>query len=153
MHINLPWNCSLCGRDFSLFPVQMLAKPYHLGVNGPTTHCKNKDGVHFFPLNFQCHNRHNQLLLCSSENSDIAWCYKTIQSGVFLFSSKKRTKSCFILKNPKNFKKNKTKKTGGLFFWKKTGFSQPCPLGRRDPVKNHWSRLHTVAPPPGCLRV
>jgi len=63
---------SLCGGDFSLFAVRMLAKPDHLGVNWPT-HCAIKDVVHFFTLKFECHNRYNKLLLCNSENSDIAW--------------------------------------------------------------------------------
>jgi len=67
--VKLQW---LCGNSFSLFAVRILAKPYHLGVNLPTTLCKNKDGVHFFTLNFECHNRYNKLLLCNYENSDIA---------------------------------------------------------------------------------
>jgi len=63
---------SLCGSGFSLFAVCMLAKPWHLGVNLPTTHCEIKDEVHCFTLNFECHNRYNKLLLYNSENSDIA---------------------------------------------------------------------------------
>jgi len=58
---------SLCGIVFSLFAVRMLAKPYHLGVNWPTTHCENKDGVHLFNLNFECRSMYNKLLLCDSE--------------------------------------------------------------------------------------
>jgi len=57
---------------FSLFAVRMFAKPYHLGVNRPTTLIENKDGVHFFTLDFKCLNGYNKLLLCNSENSDIA---------------------------------------------------------------------------------
>jgi len=34
---------SLCGNGFSLFAVRMLAKPYHCGVNWPTTLCEDKD--------------------------------------------------------------------------------------------------------------
>jgi len=64
---------SLCGSVFFCFAERMLAKPYHLGVSWPTTHCKIRDGVHFFTLNFECHNTYNKLLLCNSENSDIAW--------------------------------------------------------------------------------
>jgi len=56
---------SLCGGGFSLFAVRMLAKLYHLGLNWPTTLCENKDGMHFFTLNFDCHNRYNKLLLCT----------------------------------------------------------------------------------------
>jgi len=59
---------------FSLFVVHMLAKPYDLRVNWPTTLCENKNGVYTFViLNFKCHNRYSKLLLCNSENSDIAW--------------------------------------------------------------------------------
>jgi len=64
---------SLCERSFFLFAVRMLAKPYHFGVNWPTTLCENEDGVHFFTLKFECHNRYNKLLLCNAENGDIAW--------------------------------------------------------------------------------
>ena len=39
---------SLYGNVFSLFSVRMLAKPYHLGVNRPTTLCENNDAVHFY---------------------------------------------------------------------------------------------------------
>jgi len=42
---------------------------------------------------------------------------KTIQNWVFLFSLKKRTESCFFLKNL--FFSKKQKKTGGLFFFEK----------------------------------
>ena len=42
------------------------------GVNLPTTLCENKDGVDLFTLNFKYHNRYNKLLLCNSENGDIA---------------------------------------------------------------------------------
>ena len=31
----------------------------------------NKDGVHFYTLNFECHNRYNKLLLFNSENGNI----------------------------------------------------------------------------------
>jgi len=47
--------------DFSLFTVRMFAKPYHFGVNLPTTVCEHKDGVHLFTLNFEFHNRYNKL--------------------------------------------------------------------------------------------
>jgi len=46
---------SLCGNDFSLFAVRILAKPYHFGVNLPTI-CENKDRAHFFTLKFEWHN-------------------------------------------------------------------------------------------------
>jgi len=62
----------LCRSGFSLFAVHMLAKPYHFGVNRPARLRENKDELHFFSLNFECHNRYNKLLLCNSENGDIA---------------------------------------------------------------------------------
>jgi len=37
-----------------------------------TKNFKIKDGVHFFTLKFEWHNRYNKLLLCNSENNDIA---------------------------------------------------------------------------------
>ena len=43
---------SLCGNGFPLFAVDMLAKPYYLGVNWPTTLRENKDGVHFLTIIF-----------------------------------------------------------------------------------------------------
>jgi len=71
----------------SLFAVRVLAKPYQFGVNGPTTLCENKDGVYFFNLKFECHNRYNKSLLCNSENGDIARhdAIETIQHGVCVF--------------------------------------------------------------------
>jgi len=75
---------SLCESDFSLFAARILAKPYHFGVNWPTTLCENKDAVHFFTLKFECHNRYNKLLLCNSASGDIAWCKKTIQNKLFV---------------------------------------------------------------------
>ena len=94
---------SLCGNSFG-----MLAKPYHVRVNWPTTLCKNKYEVHFFTLNFECHNRYNKLLLCNSENGDIAWC-NTNNSEFFSVFLKTRTKSCFFRKKRFFFQK-KTKK-------------------------------------------
>jgi len=43
---------SLCGSDFSLVAVRVLAKPHW-----PRRLCENKDGVYFFALRFECHNR------------------------------------------------------------------------------------------------
>ena len=88
-------------------------------VNWPTT-LRKKDGVHFFILNFECHNRYNKLLSCNSENGDIAWCNKNnLEWGSCAFL-KKTTKTCFFVKKNKNtgFCK-KTNKTGGLFFLEK----------------------------------
>jgi len=73
--------------------------------------------VRFFTLKFECHSSY-KLLLCNSENGDIACCNKTIHNGVFVYFSK--NKNLFLLK--KN--KKRIKKTGGCFFLK-TGFSQP----------------------------
>jgi len=62
----------LCAKGFSLFAVRMLVKPQNFGLDLPITLCENKDGVHLFTLNFEFHNRYNKLLLCNSENVDIA---------------------------------------------------------------------------------
>jgi len=101
---------SLCGSGFSLFVVRMLAKPYyHFGVNRPRTLCENKDGVSFFTLKYECHCMYNKLLLCNSENGDIASCNKNNSEwGCCVFS----LKNCFFSKNPY------LKKLGGLFFFK-----------------------------------
>ena len=117
----------LCGSGFSRFAVRMLAKPYHLGVNWPTPHCENKDGVHFFTLNIECHSRYNELLLCNSENNDISWWNKNNSGWSFSVFFKKRTKSCFFLKKTKNpfFFENLIKKQVGCFFWKKRVFLNP----------------------------
>ena len=83
----------LCGRGFSLFAVRMLVKPHHLDeVNWPTTIWKNKNGVHFFALDFECHNRYNKFLLCNSENGDIAWCNKNNSEWAFCVFVEKRRK-------------------------------------------------------------
>ena len=120
---------SLCGSSFSLFAVRMLAKPYHLGANWPTTHCEIKDGVHCFTLNFECHNRYNKLFCRSwnSENSDIArWSKNNTEWGFAVFFEK-RTKSCFFQKTKKNvFVYKKKQNRWVVFFFLKTGFSQPC---------------------------
>jgi len=92
---------NLCGSGFSLFAVHMLAKPYHLGVNWPITHCEIKDRVHFFTLNFECHNRYNKLLLCNSENSDIAWWNKNNSEWGFTAFFQKMNKILFLFKKQK----------------------------------------------------
>ena len=107
---------SLCGSGFTLFAVRVLAKLYHFGVNWSTTFCKNKDGVHFFTLKFECHNRYNNLLLCNSENGDIAWRNK----NRFLCFFRKEQKPVSFQKYKKN-RIEKSTKTGGLF-WKKRFF-------------------------------
>jgi len=89
---------SLCGNGFSLFAVSMLAKPYYLGVNWPTTLRENKDGVHFLPSIL------NAIMGITSYYCVILKMVifhggiKTIQNEVFPFSSKKRMKYCFFLK-------------------------------------------------------
>ena len=107
---------------FSLFSVHMLAKPYHSGERWPTTHCKIKDGVLFFTLNFECCNRYKKLLLCNSENSHIAWWNENKSEWGFSVFLKRWIKSCFFLKNPKKRCFRKNKKAGGLSFLKKNGF-------------------------------
>jgi len=87
----------------------MLAKPYHFGVNRPTL-CENKDGVHFFTLGFACHNRYNKLLLCDSQNGDIARCNKdNSEEGFCVFSKKEQKPVSFPKKRRKtDIKKQKT---------------------------------------------
>ena len=107
---------SLCVSGFSLFPLRVLAKPYHFGVNWSTL-CENKDGIHFFTLKFECHNRYNKLLLCNSENGDIACCnINNSEWGFFFFKNKNR----FLLKKQKNRIWNKQV---GRFFQKNGFFS------------------------------
>ena len=76
---------------------------YHFGVNWPTTLSKNKDGVHFFTLNFQCHNRYNKLLAyCVIQEILILHdATKTIQKWVFVLFLQIRIKTCLIKKNKK----------------------------------------------------
>jgi len=63
---------SMWWRGFSLFPVRILAKLRHFGVNWPTL-CENRDGsLHFFTLKLEWHNSYNNLLSCDSANGDIA---------------------------------------------------------------------------------
>jgi len=76
---------SFCLSGFSLFPVRILSKPYHFGVNWPTALCENKDEVHSFTLKFECHNRCNKLLLCNSASGDIAWCNENNSELVFVY--------------------------------------------------------------------
>ena len=109
------WNCTVCVGVVFLFPVRMVAKPCHLGVNWPTTHCENKDGVYFFTLNFECYSSYNKLLLCNSENSDIAWWNKNNSKWGFSVI-KKRTKILFLFLKPILFKTNPK---NSLFFFKK----------------------------------
>jgi len=82
---------------------------------------KNKDGVHLFILNFEFHKRYNKLLLCNSENGDIAWCIVSkAESGFCVFLL---TKTCFFSTHS-NIRVKKTKNTGGLVFsWKQRVFS------------------------------
>jgi len=95
-----------------------LPKPCPFGVNWPTTLCENKDGIHFFTLKFECHNRYNKLLLCNSENGDIASCDKNISKWSFCVFLCKKNKKLFL------FKKTKNEKQVGCYF-DKSGFSQP----------------------------
>jgi len=113
MYITWGETAEFCGRGFSLFSVRMLVKPYHFGVNWPTTFAKTKMGS-FFTLKFKCNNWYNKILLCNSKNGVIAWCStNNAQWGFCVFL---RTKTCFFSYNPKNGLK-KQKKTGGLGFY------------------------------------
>jgi len=60
---------TLGGIGFSLFAVRILAKPHSELTNN--TLRKQRWGT-FFTLKFECNNRYNMLLLCKSENGDIA---------------------------------------------------------------------------------
>jgi len=82
---------------------------------------KQRCRVHFFTLNFECHNRYNKLSMCSPENGDIAWCNKNNSKWGFSVFRKRRTKTCFLIKKQKNVF-FKTKNLGGLFFLKKSWF-------------------------------
>jgi len=108
----------LCRSGFSLFAVRVLAKPYHFGLNWPTTLRENKDGVHFFTLKFECHNKYKKLLLCNSESGDIAWCNKNNSEWGFCVFFKKRAKTCFFWKKAK--KSDLKKQVSWLF--QKNGF-------------------------------
>jgi len=109
---------SLCGIGFSLFAGHILAKPYDLGVNWTTTLCQNKNGVYtFFTLNFECHNRYSKLLLCNSENSDIAWWNKNHSECFFFIFFKEKTKSCFFFKKQVSVK-NQENLVGWVFLKK-----------------------------------
>jgi len=64
--------------------------------------CENKDGVHFFTLRFECHNRYKKSYYCVILKMVILHDgIKTIQNSVFLYFSKKRTKTCFFSKKTK----------------------------------------------------
>jgi len=119
MHASLTWNCRVCVGVIFLFAVRMLAKPYHLGVNWPTTHCGINDGIHCFTLNFECHNRYNKLLLGNSENSDIAWWNKNNSECFFSVFFEKRTKSSFFKKKKRVFLRKP----------QKNGFFSTLPVG------------------------
>jgi len=112
---------SLCGSGFSLFAVCMLAKPYHFGVNWSTTVCENKDGVHFFTLKFECHNRYNKSLLCNPENRDIAWYNENNSQWRFcvFFQYEQKPVSC------KKKQKNRIKKNRWVVFLLKRVFLNP----------------------------
>jgi len=62
---------SLCGSGFSVCCAHAFhALPFRSELTNNTL--QNQRWVHFFTLNFECHNRYNKLLLCNYENSDIA---------------------------------------------------------------------------------
>jgi len=93
---------SMCWSGSSLSAVCMLAKPYHFGVNWPTTLCENKDGYISLPTDL------NDLIGIKS-------CYcvilkmvilhdatKTIQNrGFCVFFLKKEHSPVFISKKQK----------------------------------------------------
>ena len=54
--VSLTWHCRGCVEvAFLCLLCECLLS--HFGVNWPTTLCEHKDGVHFFTLNFECHNK------------------------------------------------------------------------------------------------
>ena len=113
------WNCSLCVNGVSLFAVRILAKPYHFGVNWPKI-CENKDGVHFFTLKIEWHNRYNKLLLCILKIMILHDAIKTIKNKVFPFSLKKEQNLVYLKKTKTRFFFKQ--KQMGCFFLKKNGF-------------------------------
>jgi len=95
-YTNLTGNFRVCvGVAFLCLLCAFLPSHTTLGVYCQTTFCENKYGVHFFTLNFECHNRYSKFLLCHSENGDIAWSSKNNSKLGFL---KKTTKSCLFKK-------------------------------------------------------
>jgi len=62
----------LFASGFSLFAVRMLVKPYHFGLNLPTTLAKTKMGYISLPSVLNSIISNNKLLLCNSQNGDIA---------------------------------------------------------------------------------
>ena len=100
MYINLTWNCGVCvGMVFLCCAHACQTLPLRSELTNYA--CQNKDGVHFFTLNFECHNRYNKSLLCNCENSDIAWSNTNSSECFFLVFLWKSTKSCFFFKNAK----------------------------------------------------
>jgi len=120
MYINLTWNCRVCvGVAFLCLLWEFLPSLTSFGVNWPTTRCENKDEVRFFTLKFECNNGY-KLLLCKSENVDIACCNKNNWEWGFCVFQKKRTNTCFFSKNIK-VRIKKGQKAGRVFFfpWKR----------------------------------
>jgi len=113
---------SLCGNDCSVccaHACQALQLRSEL-----TNNTENKDGVHFFTLNFECHTvgitSHYCMILKIVILHDAI---KIIQNGVFPFSSIKKQNLFSLKKTTKNgFERKTNKKEVGFFFWKKLFF-------------------------------
>ena len=103
----------------------MLTKPYHFGVNLPTTLCENKDVVHFHSLKFECHNKYNKLLLCNSENGIVVWCSENNSEWGFCFVFFLKNKNLFLFKTRQKTDIKKQKTQVGWVLLKKRVFLNP----------------------------
>jgi len=104
MYINLTWNWRVWVVVAFLCCTRSCQALLPLWSELTNNTLRNKDGVHFFTLKFECHNRYNDSLLCNSENGDIAWCNKSNSEWgfcVFFF----KNKSLFLFQ--KRIKKNR----------------------------------------------
>ena len=112
---------SLCGSGFSLFAVRILAKPYHSGVNLPTTLCENKDGGISLPSKLNAIIGITSYYCVILQMMVLHDAIKRIETGVFTFFLKER-KLVSFKKKPKN---PYLKEHEGVFFFKNPFFLNP----------------------------
>ena len=118
MYINLTWKCRVCvWVAFLCLLCAFLPSLTTLEWIDQQHFAKTKMGA-FFTLKFKCHDRYNKLLLCDSENGDIAWCNKNNSEWEFCVFLKKN-KCLFFFKNTKKFALKKTKNRWVVFFFEK----------------------------------
>ena len=72
-YINLTWNGRVCVGVVFLYLLCAFLPNFTTLEWIDQQLYENKDGVHFFTLGFECHERYNKLLLGDSQNGDIAW--------------------------------------------------------------------------------